>query len=59
MLVSVVQVLALVATVEGAVTKPRDAISDLQRQTIALLKGVETNSTQLCTVSNAAVRKDW
>jgi tyrosinase len=59
MFVNLVQVLALVATVQGAVAKPRNAIDDLQNQAIATLKGVKTHGPQKCTLSKAAVRKDW
>ncbi|KAF1934232.1 Di-copper centre-containing protein [Didymella exigua CBS 183.55] len=59
MLLPVVHVLAFVATVQGAVAKPRDVVGDLQHQAIAALKGVKTHGPQTCKLSKAAVRKDW
>lgn len=59
MLVHVIQVLALAATIQAAVTKPRDAVKNLQKQAIAELRKVKTNGTEVCSLSNAAVRKDW
>lgn len=59
MLLPLVQVLTLAATIQTAIAKPQDAVKDLQKQAIAALKTVKTNSTQACSVSNAAVRKDW
>jgi hypothetical protein len=59
MFVTLVQVLALLATVQGAVAKPRNAIDNLQRQAMTALKGVTTDGFQKCTLSSAAVRKDW
>ena len=59
MLVPIIQILALVTTAQSAVAKPRDAVKDLQHQAIAALKKLEVNVTQQCSISNAAVRKDW
>jgi hypothetical protein len=59
MFVTLVQVLALLAAVQGAVVKPRNAIDNLQRQAMTALKGVTTHGSQKCTLSSAAVRKDW
>jgi hypothetical protein len=59
MFVPVVQLLALATTFQSAVAKPRDAVADLQHQAIATLKKNEVNGTPGCSVSNAAVRKDW
>ncbi|KAF9699242.1 hypothetical protein EKO04_002830 [Ascochyta lentis] len=59
MFVSIIQVLALAATVQSAVAKPQDAVQDLQHQAIAALKKIDVDSTQECSVSKAAVRKDW
>ena len=59
MFITLVQMLALVATVQGAVAKTRNAVDDLQNQAIAALKGVKTHGPQTCTLKNAAVRKDW
>jgi hypothetical protein len=59
MFVTLVQVLALLAAVQGAVVKPRNAIDNLQRQAMTALKGVTTDGSQKCTLSSAAVRKDW
>lgn len=59
MFVNILQVFALVATVQGAVAKPRNVVDDLQRQAIAALNRVKTDVNKTCTVSKAAVRKDW
>jgi tyrosinase len=59
MIITLLQVLALVATVQGTVAKPRNVVDDLQRQAIAALKGVKPGGSQTCALSNAAVRKDW
>jgi hypothetical protein len=59
MFVTLIQVLALVAAVQGTVAKPRNAVDYLQRQAMTALKGVTTDRSQKCTLSSAAVRKDW
>lgn len=59
MFVPIFQLLALAAAVQSTVAKPQDAVKDLQKQAVAALKKLEVNSTQECSVANAAVRKDW
>ncbi|KAF1365762.1 Di-copper centre-containing protein [Lizonia empirigonia] len=59
MFVPIFQLLALAAAVQSTVAKPQDAVKDLQTQAVAALEKLEVNSTQECSVVNAAVRKDW
>ncbi|KAJ8116538.1 hypothetical protein OPT61_g2067 [Boeremia exigua] len=63
MLLPLVQILALVATVQAAPKPPVNAVMDLQNRAIAELKKGkgpgQGPGSQGCSVSNAAVRKDW
>ncbi|KAJ4985270.1 FAD-binding domain-containing protein [Stagonosporopsis vannaccii] len=59
MLFPILQILTFTATIQAAVTQPRDAVKNLQKRAIAELKKVQANGTEACSVTSAAVRKDW
>lgn len=59
MLVPIVHLLALATNIQSIVAEPQNVVKGLQEQAMAALRKLEVNGTQSCSISNAAVRKDW